>query len=229
MLNKFLIQFIINRSSRHFSQVHVLISQDVIFSEGVRIAREMGAQGLEVLGRTLYRHLLRRYCQHMVACKQPASISYCSCAWTCAHATQKLFERARAGARSARLFDRQPVLRALIGPDFTRLPRALDAVVNAYLGGASLYVPAPLLPRSVMEAVRMGFRFPVQGPRRTCVYPCAWPSASGCMSPARDTLVVQRCPPHAVQQPTVKRSERSACGNSRRGTAWMMACWACGT
>lgn len=73
----------------------------------------------------------------------------------------KASERALAGARSARLFDRQPVLKALIGPDFARLPKALEAVVNAYLGGASLYVPTPLLPRSVMEAVRMGFRFPV--------------------------------------------------------------------
>ncbi|KAK9839784.1 hypothetical protein WJX81_001416 [Elliptochloris bilobata] len=83
----------------------------------------MGAQELGVLGRTVYRHLLR----------------------------------------SAHLFDRQPVLKALIGPDFKKLPESLEAVVNAFLGGASLYVPAPLLPRSVAEAVRVAFRFPPEG------------------------------------------------------------------
>lgn len=65
-------------------------------------------------------------------------------------------------ARSARLFDRQPVLKALIGPDFVKLPKCLETVVNAFLGGASLYVPAPLLPRSVTSAVQFAFRFPVR-------------------------------------------------------------------
>jgi len=64
--------------------------------------------------------------------------------------------------RSAALFDKQPVLKALIGPDFVKLPKPLEAVVNVFLSGASLYVPAPLLPRSVAQAVRDAFRFPVR-------------------------------------------------------------------
>ena len=64
--------------------------------------------------------------------------------------------------RSAALFDKQPVLKALIGPDFVKLPKPLEAVVNVFLSGTSLYVPAPLLPRSVAQAVRDAFRFPVR-------------------------------------------------------------------
>lgn len=119
----------------------------------------MGAPELGVVGRTVYRHLLRRRAAAASAALLPAQRAAGACIVLACHRAP---EGARAAACSALLFDRRPVLKALIGPDFVKLPKPLEAVVNVFLSGASLYVPAPLLPRSVAQAVRDAFRFPAR-------------------------------------------------------------------
>ncbi|KAK9915919.1 hypothetical protein WJX75_005980 [Coccomyxa subellipsoidea] len=60
--------------------------------------------------------------------------------------------------RSAREFDRHPVLKALLTKhDF---PLDLDALVQTFLGGQNFYLPSPLMPRSVADFARQSFRYP---------------------------------------------------------------------
>lgn len=60
---------------------------------------------------------------------------------------------------SARTFDRQPVLKALICKH--NFPPCLDTLVNTFLGGQNFYLPSPLMPRSLADFTKQSFRFPV--------------------------------------------------------------------
>ena len=62
------------------------------------------------------------------------------------------------------------------------------------LGGASLYVPAPLLPRSVMEAVRMGASAFRCNPCPRHLRVCSAEHLSFTAACTSQALVGQRCP-----------------------------------
>ena len=62
--------------------------------------------------------------------------------------------------RSAKLFDRHPVLKALICKDTIGDHADLNHIATAYLAGQHFYVPTGLFPRSLAQSLRQFFEFP---------------------------------------------------------------------
>ena len=107
--------------------------------------------GNAVLTRT-YRHLLKK-CVGLLCCQSPSLLVLLLSYMT--HGPYKW------PTHRAVEFDRNPALRYLICKRSPLLEEDICSVVDAYLGGRDYYLPSPVLPQSVLEAARLGCRFPV--------------------------------------------------------------------
>jgi len=181
----------------------------------------MGATEVGVVGRTVYRHLLRRCAAAVRPSCVVCAYIVCCCCMRIPLGVQIGRVNAWLAVRSAALFDKQPVLKALIGPDFVKLPKPLEAVVNVFLSGASLYVPAPLLPRSVAQAVRDAFRFPVRLGHTASDEHRVDGACSGARVPAAQDERPAGCTPLMQSVPTACASCAAASATYIEGLDWV--------